>query len=54
MATKSTERRVLVKDLEQRVSELEQKIQQLTEQINKLDQRIQKIADLVAVQASRL
>jgi len=54
MATKSTERRVLVKDLGQRVSELEQKIQELTEQINKLDQRIQKIADLVAVQASRL
>lgn len=48
MTSKSTERRVTVKDLEGRVSDLENKIDDLTTHIQKLDQRVQKLADSVA------
>ncbi len=55
MTSKSAERRVLVKDLEGRVSDLETKLSDLSELIQRLDLRMQKIADSLATsQALRL
>jgi len=53
MASKSIERRLLVRGLDDRIKVLEAKLVEFTATLSKLDSRIQKIADLIAQQVSR-
>ena len=53
MASKTTERRVLVRDLEERMNAFERRIEEITQELARLDERIQKIADSIAIQTSR-
>ena len=53
MASKTAERRVLVRDLGERMKALEQRMDEFTQALSRLDERIQKIADSLAVQTSR-